>query len=164
MEKSLRDHDILLLTGGVSMGDYDFIPGVIEKLGATIQVRDILVRPGKPTVFATLNKKRIFGLPGNPVSSYNIFILLVRPLLKALMGVKEKNVPVSLPLGKSYTRNKSDRVAWIPVTISEGGKIYPIEYHGSAHVHSLTGADAIAGLPAGKEVFKVGDLIDVRLI
>jgi molybdopterin molybdotransferase len=81
-----------------------------------------------------------------------------------MMGVREIYVPAALPLGESYSRNKSDRVAWIPVTISEEGKIYPIEYHGSAHVHSLVGADAIAGIPAGTKELKVGDLLDVRLI
>jgi molybdopterin molybdotransferase len=164
MEKALWDNDILLLTGGVSMGDFDFIPGVIEKLGATVLFKTIAVQPGKPTVFATLNKKRIFGLPGNPVSSYNIFLLLVQPLILALMGGEHRPCPDRLPLGQDYTRKKSDRMSWVPVKISSEGKIYPLEYHGSAHVHSLAGADAIAGIPAGLKEIKAGDLLDVRLI
>jgi molybdopterin molybdotransferase len=55
-------------------------------------------------------------------------------------------------------------MSWIPVTISNDGKIHPIEYHGSAHVHSLTGADAIAGIPAGIKELKEGDLLNVRFI
>jgi len=164
MEKALRDNDILLLTGGVSMGDFDFIPGVIEKLGATVLFKTIAVQPGKPTVFATLNNKRIFGLPGNPVSSYNIFLLLVKPLILALMGGEHRPCPDRLPLGQDYTRRKSDRMSWVPVKISSEGKIYPMEYHGSAHVHSLAGADAIAGIPVGLKEIKAGDLLDVRLI
>jgi molybdopterin molybdotransferase len=164
MEKALRDHDILLLTGGVSMGDFDFIPGVIARLGATIRFKTIAVQPGKPTVFATLNKKRIFGLPGNPVSSYNIFILLVRPLVLAMMGGSERNLPLNMPLGTSYTRKKSDRMSWMPVTLSEDGSIYPMDYHGSAHVHSLAGADAIAAIPAGVKELRAGDRLEIRVI
>jgi molybdopterin molybdotransferase len=164
MDKALREYDILLLTGGVSMGHFDFIPGIIERLGATIRFKTLAVQPGKPTVFATFNKKRVFGLPGNPVSCFTIFILLVRPLILSMMGAAEKISPHALPLGESYTRKKSDRMSWIPVTVSSEGKLHPIEYHGSAHIRSLAGADAVAGIPAGVKELKTGDLLDVRFI
>lgn len=164
MEKALKNNDILLLTGGVSMGDFDFIPGVIERTGATIRFKTISIQPGKPTIFATLNKKRIFGLPGNPVSSHNIFLLLVLPLIRKMMGNEYRPVPARLPLSEDYKRKKADRTSWIPVRVSEDGKIYPLEYHGSAHVHSLAGAGAIAGIPAGTTELKAGDYLDVRFI
>jgi molybdopterin molybdotransferase len=164
LKKASTDNDIILLTGGVSMGDFDFIPAVMKELGATIHFRAIAIQPGKPTVFATLNKKRIFGLPGNPVSSYNIFLLLVLPLIRAMMGNTYKPVPARLPMGVSYARKKSERMSWIPVTISGESAVYPIEYHGSAHIRSMTGADAIACIPAGVMELNPGDLVDVRLI
>ena len=146
------------------MGDFDFIPEVIMKLGATIRFKTLAVQPGKPTLFATLNRKRIFGLPGNPVSSYNIFVLLVAPLVRQMMGGKSSNLPAKLPLGIDYQRNKSGRMSWIPVKVSGTGALYPVEYHGSAHIYALIHADAIAGIPAGVYELKAGDYLDVRFI
>lgn len=164
LKKACNDNDIILLTGGVSMGDFDFIPRVIGDLGATLHFQTISVQPGKPTVFATLNNKRIFGLPGNPVSAYNMFLLLVHPLIRAMTGGTYRPVPSRLPLGVPYSRKKSDRMSWIPMSISEEGAVFPLEYHGSAHVHSLAGADAIAAIAAGIYELNAGDLLDVRLI
>jgi molybdopterin molybdotransferase len=164
LSKALKDNDIILLTGGVSMGDFDFIPGVLQQLGVTIHFRTVAIQPGKPTVFGTLNKKRVFGLPGNPVSSYNIFILLVQPLIRAMLGGTFRAVPSKLPLGIGYSRKKSERMSWIPVKVSDEGTIIPLEYHGSAHVCSLTAADAIACIPAGVNELNTGDWLDVRFI
>jgi len=161
---ALRDNDIILLTGGVSMGDFDFIPKVIDRLGATTRFKTVRIQPGKPTVFATLNRKRIFGLPGNPVSSYNIFMLMVVPLMRKMMGEVTIDVPSKLPLGIDYSRKKAERMSWVPVKIAENGSLYPLEYHGSAHVHSLAGADAVIGIQAGVKELKAGDLVDVRFI
>jgi len=164
LKKASIDNDIILLTGGVSMGDFDFIPGVMQDMGATIHFQTIAIQPGKPTVFATLNKKCIFGLPGNPVSSYNIFLLLVQPLIRAMMGGIHQPLPARLPLGIKYARKKSDRMSWIPVTVSHEGMLYPIEYHGSAHIRSMAAADAVAGIPAGIKQLNIGDYVDVRFI
>lgn len=164
LKKASIDNDIILLTGGVSMGDFDFIPEVLKELGATIHFQTIAIQPGKPTVFATLNKKSIFGLPGNPVSSYNIFLLLVLPLIRAMVGGTYRPVPSRLPMGTDYSRKKSDRMSWIPVVIPDGISVYPVEYHGSAHIRSMSGADAIACIPAGIKELKTGDYVDVRLI
>jgi molybdopterin molybdotransferase len=72
--------------------------------------------------------------------------------------------PQVLPLGVEYSRKKSDRMSWIPVTVSKEGRLFPLEYHGSAHVHSLAGADAIACIPAGVKEIKSGENLNVRFI
>jgi molybdopterin molybdotransferase len=164
VRKALSGCDILLLTGGVSMGDFDFVPSVYLKLGIDIKFQTIAIQPGKPTVFGTLENKRIFGLPGNPVSSFNIFSLLVAPLIRAMTGLAIHREIKRLPMGIEYQRKRSDRLSWIPVRFSEDGKVFPVEYHGSAHIHALTGADGIAAIPAGKAGIKPGDLVDVRFI
>jgi len=161
---ALRENDIVLLTGGISMGDFDFIPEVMVKAGVDIKFRSLAVKPGKPTIFGTFNKdKFIFGLPGNPVSSYTQFELLVRPLMLKLMGCSEPIADLRLPMGSEYSRRKSARKSFIPVTIS-GGKVYPVEYHGSAHIHSYVFADGITSIDIGKEKLETGELVDVRQI
>lgn len=160
---ALTENDVVIMTGGVSMGDFDFIPGVFEKLGIDIRFRTIAMQPGKPTVFGLLGEKYIFGLPGNPVSSFNVFELLVRPLLSCMMGQSFSSGFLRLPLGTELKRKKSDRLSWIPVTISEG-RVFSLEYHGSAHILSLVKANGIAAIPINVTELKTGELVDVRQI
>jgi molybdopterin molybdotransferase len=163
--KALKENDIVLLTGGVSMGDFDFVPDIMAKAGIDIKFQSIAVQPGKPTLFGTFeNDKYIFGLPGNPVSSYTQFELLVRPLILKLMGISSLPYPIKLPMGAEYKRRKSRRKSFIPVTISPEGKVFPVEYHGSAHIHSYVFADGITSIDIGKERLEIGELVDVRQI
>jgi len=165
ISKTLNENDIVLLTGGVSMGDFDFVPDIMEKAGVVIKFRSMAVQPGKPTLFGTFDQhKFIFGLPGNPVSSYTQFELLVRPLMLKLMGIKKLPMPVKLPMGKAYKRRKSQRKSFLPVVIREDGKVYPVEYHGSAHIHSYVFANGITSIDIGKETLEIGELVDVRQI
>jgi len=162
--KALAENDIVLLTGGVSMGDFDFVPDIMAQAGIDIKFQSIAVQPGKPTLFGTFEDKFIFGLPGNPVSSYTQFELLVRPLILKLMGITSLPNPIKLPMGAEYKRRKSRRKSFIPVTISEDGKVFPVEYHGSAHIHSYVFADGITSIEIGKEKLEIGELVDVRQI
>jgi molybdopterin molybdotransferase len=158
---AMAQADIIMLTGGVSMGTFDFVPKILKKAGIEILFRTIAVQPGKPTIFGIKDEKRIFGLPGNPVSSFTIFEILVKPMLWKMMGVTDPVPSLLLPLGTAYHRKRSDRMQWLPVRIREG-RVYPLEYHGSAHIFSLATAHAIAAIPFGITEFSAGDLIDVR--
>jgi molybdopterin molybdotransferase len=161
--EALSLSDIVLLTGGISMGTFDFVPDVMEKAGAEILFRTIALQPGKPTIFSVKGEKRLIGLPGNPVSSFTIFEVLVKPMLLKAMGLSEPYRTLRLPIGKAYERKRSDRLQWLPVRIADG-KIHPLEYHGSAHIFSLASADGLAAVPLGVAKLNEGDLIDVRPI
>ena len=159
--EALEQSDVVLLTGGVSMGTFDFVPDILEKAGIEILFRTIAVQPGKPTIFGLKRNKRIFGLPGNPVSSFTIFEILVKPMLWKIMGVTEPVRNLQLPLGVDYQRRRTDRMQWFPVQI-RNGRVYPLEFHGSAHIFSLATAHAIAAIPLGINKLPEGELIDVR--
>jgi len=163
IREALDKADIVLLTGGVSMGDFDFVPKILEKTGIDVLFRTIALQPGKPTTFGIKGLKRIFGLPGNPVSCFTIFELLVKPLLLKMMGMTRPLTGQRLPLGTEYHRKRKDRMQWIPVQLRDG-KIYPLEYHGSAHIFSLAEADALAAIPLNVTDLSTGDLMDVRPI
>lgn len=160
---TVRKCDVLLITGGVSLGDYDHVPGVIESLGFDIKFRHMAVQPGKPTLFATKEGKYVFGLPGNPVSSFVQFELTVKPLLYRIMGTKYDPRVVTLPMAMNYTRKRTDRKSFIPVKYSLG-KIEPLEYHGSAHIHSFEQAWGIISMNIGEDNIKPGELREVRQI
>jgi molybdopterin molybdotransferase len=153
----------VLLTGGISMGQFDFIPGVFERLGVEILFKTLAVQPGKPTLFGKMGDKRIFGLPGNPVSAFNTFELLVKPYLRLSMGSDKGWSVMKMSMGAEYTRKKSDRDSYIPVMIKEG-KVYPSNYHGSAHIQSLIAADGFIMVPYGTTKIGEGASIDVRQI
>ena len=164
LSKALDESDVVLLSGGVSMGEYDFIPGVLEKLGIELKFKTVAIQPGKPTVFGLKNDKRIFGLPGNPVSSFTTFELFVRPMLNKMMGSKEPYRKLKMPLEVDYTRKKASRMSWIPVQFTEEGTVIPLEYHGSAHIYALAGAHAMAAVPSGTRLLKKGEKVDVRQV
>ena len=165
IRKALDENDIVLLTGGVSMGDFDFVPEVMVKAGVDIKFRSIAVQPGKPTIFGTFDdRKYIFGLPGNPVSSYTQFELLVRPLMNKIMGASKGISMFKLPMGAEYRRRKSERKSFLPINIGKDGKVYPVEYHGSAHIHSYVSANGIVSIEIGEDKLAKGELVDVRQV
>ena len=160
---ALERDNIILLTGGVSMGDFDFVPKVLEEMNVEILFRKLAIQPGKPTLFGVKDRKRIFGLPGNPVSSFNIFELFVKPLVNKMMGMDVPYNRLRLPMGKAFERKKGERMQWLPVRL-EDGRAYPLEYHGSAHINSLVNADGFVSIPIGTLNLEEGELVNVRQI
>ncbi|MBC8487653.1 MAG: molybdopterin molybdotransferase MoeA, partial [Bacteroidetes bacterium] len=162
--KAFKRNDIVILSGGVSMGDFDYVPQILEELGVELKFKSIAVQPGRPTVFGIREKQFIFGLPGNPVSSFVQFELLVKPFIYRLSGFNYIPVRINLPMGKDYIRKKSTSLSWLPVRIYDNGEVYPIEYHGSAHINALTSANGLISVPIGQTILKKGDLVNVRQI
>jgi len=164
ISETLEKCDILLLTGGVSMGDFDHVPAVIKELGIEILFKSIAVQPGRPTVFGTGRGKYLFGLPGNPVSAFVQFEMLVRPLACRMMGHTYNPRVIALPAATDFIRKKAVRKSFIPVKINSGNSIEPLEYHGSAHIHSYAGADGIVAIEIGETKIPEGALKNVRLL
>ena len=164
IEEALKDCDLLLLSGGVSVGDFDFVPVILKELNFDIVFNKIAVKPGKHTTFAIGNNKFVIGLPGNPVSSFMQFELVVKPFLHHLTGHSFKPSFSKLYLKENYFRKKTDREAFIPVKINSENLIEPIEYHGSAHINALSYADGIISIPQGVNELNTEQLIYVRQI
>ncbi|HBH85581.1 MAG: hypothetical protein A2X05_01985 [Bacteroidetes bacterium GWE2_41_25] len=164
VEKAISECDIVLITGGVSMGDFDFVPSVLERAGVKLLFSRVNVQPGKPTTFGVHPRCLVFGLPGNPVSSFIQFEYLVKPLIFRMMGNQWRPLTIELPMHVSYKRRSSDRLGLVPVIITEERQVLPVEYHGSAHITSLSVADGIIAIPAGKIAINKGEVVSVRLI
>lgn len=159
-----EENDLIIITGGVSTGDFDLVPSVLIKNGFNILFDQVAIQPGKPTVFGRDGNKFVFGMPGNPVSSFTCFEIFVKEFLAGLMGLNDHAKTFKMRLAKEIKRKKNKRLAWIPVKINSDGKIEPVEYHGSAHINALAFADGITSIPIGINEIKEGSIVDVRQI
>jgi molybdopterin molybdotransferase len=161
---AMLSNDIIVLTGGISVGDFDFVPAIVQKAGFDIKFHSLAVQPGKPSLFAVKGNQFLFGLPGNPVSSFVQFELLVGALLKTMTGNNDQDRVLTLTLGADLKRKKSERKSFIPVKITGEGMVVPVEYHGSAHINSFVDADGIVSIEIGQTEICKGTAVHVRLL
>jgi molybdopterin molybdotransferase len=164
VKKATSENDVVFVCGGVSVGEFDFVPEVLRENGFKLSFEKIAIKPGKPTVFGTRGQMYCFGVPGNPVAGFVIFEVLIKPFLYKLMGHNFAAPQVRLPLATTVTQKKAGSPSWIPVKITKEGKIEPVEYHGSAHFGALSGADGLICLPKGPCELREGTLVTVRCI
>ena len=164
VEEAFRTNNMVILTGGVSVGEYDLIPEILDNLGFETLVRATGIKPGKPMSFARKKNKYCFGLSGNPVSSFVQFELYVKPFLYALMGHQYKPMVLKLPLGIEFNRKKADRINFIPVNINAETEVVPVEFHGSAHINALSEAEFLLEVPKGVTSIKKRELVNARQI
>ena len=153
--------DVLLLTGGVSAGDFDYVPRCLRERGAEILFHGVAVKPGKPTLFARSGSTWIFGLPGNPVSTFVICGILLRPFLYRRMGITWQPPSHQAVLAETIARREADRTELIPVRVREGAAT-PVEYHGSSDLNGLGAADGLLRVPRGTFEVPQGTAVAVR--
>lgn len=154
--------DVLLLSGGVSTGDFDLVPTVLERLGYAFEFDSVAMQPGRPTVYARKGSVACFGLPGNPVSTFLVFELLVRPYLYKLMGHEFVPCTFQARLSRALHRKNAERQSTVPVRMTALDEVEPVDYHGSAHILALCHADGLVTLPIGVAGFEKGDIVRVR--
>jgi len=159
---ALDNYDVLLLTGGISMGDFDFVPKVMEKAGVNLLIETVAIRPGKPVVFGKKNNTFVFCLPGNPVSSFVVFELFTKPFINAMYGNNSTIIAQHLVIKEDFITRPSDRLTWVPVSIDENNEVAPVNYHGSAHIYALCFAQGIMRLDPNIGIIKKGEKVYVR--
>jgi molybdopterin molybdotransferase len=161
------NNDIVLISGGVSMGDYDFVKEALISIGANIIFHRVSIKPGKPFLFAKKGKTLFFGLPGNPVSTMVEFFLFVKPVIHKMMGAKDIfNLSIPAEFEGNY-KKKNDRAHYIYVKLyKKDGKLIAkhIPSHGSADVPSFVFADGIVEIEKEKNIVKTGERVEVKLI
>ena len=157
-------NDVVIVSGGVSVGDFDFVPDILRRNNIDLMFEGIAVKPGKPSVFGVSDDVYCFGLPGNPMSTYVQFEILIKPFLYKLMGCEHGSYDVRMPLEDDIKRKKTDRQAWLPVATTDAGTVKLAEYHGSAHIGSLCAADGLISIDVGVPLLEKGTIVSVRLI
>ncbi|MBA3809804.1 MAG: molybdopterin molybdotransferase MoeA [Solirubrobacterales bacterium] len=161
---ALQDVDVAVICGGVSVGEHDHVRSSLSELGALEELWGIALKPGRPTWFGTLGQTLIFGLPGNPVSAMVTFALLVRPALRALLGLGEDPPRLSAVMDSAYEKPPG-RAHAVRCSVSageDGWHVRPTGAQGSHVLSSMLGADALAIIGADVEVVQAGERVEIE--
>ena len=156
--------DMLILSGGVSMGKYDLVEPVLREFGAEFIFDAVAIRPGKPVVFAVCKGKPIFGLPGNPVSTMVTFDLFVRPAIEILSGAQPSPLPLVEATLTSALSEKPGLAHFLPAILSWSGdtpQVAPVKWQGSGDVVAMAHANCLLVVPAERERIEAGERVRV---
>jgi len=163
VRSALDECDVLVLSGGVSMGDFDYVPRALAAAGVEEIFHGVAMKPGKPSWFGTNGKSFVLGLPGNPVSVFVNTDFLVKELLFALCGIKYQPRVVPMPAAEELRRKGTDRVEFLPVRIDPEG-FHAVPYGGSSGLQALAAADGFVRFEIGQDCIAKGAITHVRLV
>ena len=168
INKAAREADAVVLSGGVSMGRYDFTKAALQALGAEIFFERVNLRPGKPTVFARLANERrtlAFGLPGNPVSVSVTFNLFARAALRAMQGARVPALTEETAVLARAAKGAVERMSYLPaaLTTDDAGRLLaePLKWGGSSDFVAFANANALVIVPAGLKTVDAGSVVRV---
>lgn len=167
MEQTLPKVDCLITTGGVSVGDFDYLPAIYEQLGAKVLFNKVAMRPGSVTTVAVKDGKLLFGLSGNPSACYTGFELLARPALLSMMGCSKPYLPYTKAvLAEDFSKaNPFTRfVRAIYKFDHDRATIAPAGFNKSNAVSSIARGNAFIVLPGGTRGFRKGDWVEALLL
>jgi len=165
IERGLKE-DVLVLSGGVSMGKYDLVEKVLKAMGAEFYFDAVAIRPGKPAVFGMCQKKPVFGLPGNPVSTMVTFELFVVPAIDLLSGAEARSLPMmEARLGEALNE-KPGLAHFLPARVEwRGGapEVKALKWQGSGDIVALAKANCFLVVPADRDKIATGERVSVLL-
>lgn len=165
--RAADNRDIVITSGGVSMGDYDLVKAALDEIGAEVFFDKVSIRPGKPTVFARRDKTFFFGLPGNPVSTSVTFNVFARPAIRKMQGDATPALPmVRARLARSL-KDASSRRSYLPARLSiEDGRamVEALKWGGSSDLVAFMRATALIIVAEDVHEIEAGGLVDVVLL
>lgn len=161
---ALQDNDCVITTGGVSVGDFDYLPAIYERLGAKVLFNKVAMRPGSVTTVAVLDGKLLFGLSGNPSACFTGFELFARPALLRMMGSNKPYLPYARAVLTEDMPKANPFMRFVRAEYMErpdGATVAPAGFNKSNAVSSIAKGNAIMVLPGGSRGFSAGDEVDV---
>ncbi len=163
---ALEQADVLVLCGGVSVGEHDHVRGALAELDVEERFWGVALKPGKPTLFGTRGQTLVFGLPGNPVSAMVTFCLFVAPAVRALSGAAEprRRTVATLRSDCEKAPGRAHAVRCRLLFGEHGWEVEPTGAQGSHVLTSMLGADALAILPADSARVAAGSRVEVELL
>ena len=163
LNQAIAYADLIIISGAVSVGDFDFVPQVLMEKNFDFLFHGVATKPGKRTLFGVNENQWVIGVPGNPVSSFIQFQMLIKPFINKLMGYHQKFDDLKLEMGEDFKRKNAKRLSFEPVAIINN-KIERVKYNGSANITALVDADAVMLVPKGINEIKKGEYVYVRPI
>ena len=154
--------DIIITSGAVSAGKFDYIPSVVNQFKTSHYFKSVMIRPGKPVLFAKIKQKAIFGLPGNPISSAACFRFFVYPFIENILNISNEK-PIKASLKNDFEKNKNfTRFIKSKLITTQNGKLEVELLPGqeSFRINSFVKSNIWAVLPQGRAKFKKGQIID----
>jgi molybdopterin molybdotransferase len=166
--EALKRSDVVITTGGISVGDRDYVRTILADVGVKTIYWSVAMKPGKPNYFGTYKNKLVFGLPGNPVSVLVSFFQLVRPTLLKMMGMKEfQDLHLRAMLGTSI-KKKPTRLEFVRGTLRNDAKgnliAEPLKGQDSHMIGNLAQADCLIHLPKEKTEIEKGTMVSVTTL
>jgi molybdopterin molybdotransferase len=158
LSRAFENYDAVLTSGGVSVGEFDYVKQAFVEIGGTQELWKVAIKPGKPFVFGQLHGRFLFGLPGNPVSGFVTFLLLVRPALLRMQGATETQLISHAARLTEALENRGDRRHFVRVHVDHSGLVRLAGTQASHILSSLAEANALVDVPpattlkAGSEV------------
>ncbi len=168
--QAIDSADVVLSTGGVSVGDYDYVEQILAQLGGKIQIRSVAVKPGKPLTVATFSNGCLyFGIPGNPVSALVSCWRFVQPALKKLSGLSDNWQPVFIKArsrGELRSGGKRETYLWGQLYLVDGVWKFQLAggSHSSGNLINLTQTNGLAVVPVGQTVIPPGEEVKVMQV
>jgi molybdopterin molybdotransferase len=160
IKRGMKNH-ILVITGGVSVGEHDLVKDVLRDLGAQTDIWRVAIKPGKPFLFGQLNECAVFGLPGNPVSAFVTFLQFVRPAILKMMGATNLDLPQVPAKLTVDLMNDGDRAHYIRGRL-EHGRFTPVGRQESHALFGLSQSNALLRLAVGQSL-KADEIVDVQI-
>lgn len=164
---ALDRFDVVALSGGVSMGDYDLVKAVLKELGAQVFFDKVCIHPGKPTVFARRGERIVFALPGNPVSMAVTFLMFAYPALLRMQGAAMTDLPVVMAQLAQDVRHNPDRRSYLPgrFQIKDGRvSVAPVKWTGSSDLVAFRRANALLVIRENVEKLSKGEAVETVLL
>jgi molybdenum cofactor synthesis domain-containing protein len=165
VKQAVETSDVLITSGGVSMGVYDFMKPALKELGAEIFFERVALRPGKPTVFARLGNTLVFSLPGNPVSVAVTFSLFVRAALRKMQGAKQPGLIEETAVLARAVKGSGERESYLPAILrtDERGILLaePLKWGGSSDFVAFARATALVNVAAGVGFLESGSIVKI---
>lgn len=162
LSEALKISDLVLLTGGVSVGDYDFVIEAAKNCQIESLFYKVRQKPGKPLFFGKKESKIIFGLPGNPASALTCFYIYVAQVLDQMMSRQEQGRRINAKLSESYTR-PGGLTHFLKARLTEG-KVSLLQGQESFRLQSFTKANCLAEIPEDRDEFNMGESLVVHLL
>lgn len=147
LARAFSECDLVVTCGGVSVGEMDFVKSAFEELGGHLQFWKVAIKPGRPFVFGRNQDKLLFGLPGNPVSAFVTFLLLVRPAILRWQGIAQTGLPLSVGILAEPFSNPDNRRHFIRVAVDAKGAVRSSGIQASHILSSLAPAQGLIDLP-----------------
>ena len=163
LEKVIENHDVTLISGGISVGEYDFVEKALNELGIEQLFYKVNQKPGKPLFFGRKDNKTIFALPGNPAAALSCFYIYVLPALQKMSGNLDYSLTKTRAISNSDYSVNINRAQFLKAIYNDG-KVDILKGQNSSMLHTFALANALVYIPESSGSIKINDLVEVILL